>query len=99
MMADYAQANIKQNACSITSVAYSVVGANANNAQLVDIRNNWLENVKGTSASYTVKHVYVSGSDITEVVVQNYAGKTGEVLSANVNAKTGYTAARTSTKE
>ena len=92
MMADYAQANIKQNACSITSVAYSVVGANANNAQLVDIRNNWLEDVKGTTASYTVKHVYISGSDIAEVVVQNYVGKTGEVLSANVNAKTGYVA-------
>lgn len=92
ILSEYAEGDIKNNVASVSSVAQNIVGASAVKSQVISLRNDYLNKVKGKEANYTVKHVYLNGNDIYKVITTTHTSKAGLVISAEESALFGYTA-------
>ena len=97
ILSEYAEGDIKNNVVSVSSVAQDVVGASAIKSEVISLRNEYLNKVKGKEANYTVKHVYLNGDDIHKVTTTTHTSKAGLVISAEESALSGYTAVGSAT--
>ncbi len=92
ILAEYTNLDVQNNVRSVASVAQSVVGASAVSKEVIALRNDYLNKVKGKEANYTVRHVYLNGDDIYKVTTTTHTAKAGLVISAEESALSGYSA-------
>lgn len=87
IFAEYADGDIKNNECSVTSVAQNFYGSAE---ELKILKSEYLDKVKGQAATYTVKRVYIDGNEIVNVTTETKTSTAGKVVAADVSAQGDY---------
>lgn len=88
IFADYADGDISNNVRSVASVAQNLKGSIE---EIKEIKTDYLEKIKGQSATYTIKRVYIEDNEITGVTTETKTSTAGKVICADISAEAGYT--------
>ncbi len=94
IFADYTDNDIDENSRTMVTIAQKALDDSSSVNMSYNLRQQYLNKLKGTEVSYTVKHVYFSGNgnDISKITIETKTATIGSVVSLAASTTSEYTA-------